>query len=1014
MKYKNLIIVLAITIPLFIISGVLSYGENLTYTIAQIQALLDAVNGRVTTSAGVADAGKMIVLDATGVIDTTLYSGGGTGTVDTSGTPVANDIPRFTDANTIEGRSYAELKADLSLEIGTDVQAYSANLTTYAGILPSADVQSVLSAANYAAIKSLMDLEVGVDVQAYSANTTVLGATIGASEVDADVATQAELDAVSALYDTDDELIAIINASPSTCLDVAAGGTGVGTLALNGVLYGKAGADVGVTAIGAAGSILVAGADPFVPIFSVGTGTGVPVRANAPAFTAFPTTPAAAPTTDYQVANKKYIDDAVIGAGGGDVTGVADCADGACLDGSADGGTYVRLYDGDSHYVQIAVPDVAGDVVITTPAVTSTLLAADGTGASLTAVDAITGDSATAFFDAGTIETDFGGTGADLSATTGIMGINAGAYVDVDTAAELELYAGLGAFANEYLDDADAATMRTTLGLAIGTNVEAYDATILKEADVDDIAVNGVDTAPISSNWAFDHVAANDPHSTYLLKSQIGAAYDTSAELDALFLAKADVDATITALAGLTIADVSVIEGTGADAVSMVASGGNNYFFTSNSGNTALEFKTPANALTAIGIVPVAATINAIDDGATTEILVGGGAGVVPVWTTATGTGAPVREGSPTLSGIVTFPIAAAPTTDADGEMSFDTDGWGAGYDALEIWNGTASAYVVAVTASDIPNNGQVPKWNTGGEITWENISAATDINPVDTGDENATFYPILVDGATGTQATETDGELTYNPFTGLFTIPAISASGNVTAATVSSDTTMTVGTDLTITGLDITADGTEVVISLVDVEDAVNEVSISNSSTGTGLDNQVSIIATGGDGVIGMLIDTKNGGTLTLGTADSLLAIASTTFNVAGGAVSGVSSLNTITSGELSQLTTIGLTTIEAGDWVFVAGQDQATYSDSDVEFNQVTLPCHTGQPTSITLGQEYCAAFPWDPSSAGLGAGVDHIVMPTVDLGGDTYTWLLIRTNLGVQYASGIMIGVSQISSG
>jgi len=47
----------------------------------------------------------------------------GGGTVDTSGTPVANDFARFTDADTIEGRSYAEAKADLDLEIGTDVLA---------------------------------------------------------------------------------------------------------------------------------------------------------------------------------------------------------------------------------------------------------------------------------------------------------------------------------------------------------------------------------------------------------------------------------------------------------------------------------------------------------------------------------------------------------------------------------------------------------------------------------------------------------------------------------------------------------------------------------------------------------------------------------------------------------------------------------------------------------------------------------------------------------------------------
>jgi len=64
-----------------------------------------------------------------------------------------------------------------------------------------------------------------------------------------------------------------------------------------------------------------------------------------------------------------------------------------------------------------------------------------------------------------------------------------------------------------------------------------------------------------------------------------------------------------------------------------------------------------------------------------------------------------------------------------------------------------------------------------------------TNITPVDTGDEDATFYPILVDGATGTQATETDGELTYNPNSSTLTatnfVGALtgSASGNDTLA---------------------------------------------------------------------------------------------------------------------------------------------------------------------------------------------------------------------------------------
>jgi len=75
-------------------------------------------------------------------------------------------------------------------------------------------------------------------------------------------------------------------------LGVDQGGLGVATLALNGILYGNGASPVGVTAIGAEGDILVAGADPFVPAWSAGSGTGVPARVGSPVFTTQITTPA--------------------------------------------------------------------------------------------------------------------------------------------------------------------------------------------------------------------------------------------------------------------------------------------------------------------------------------------------------------------------------------------------------------------------------------------------------------------------------------------------------------------------------------------------------------------------------------------------------------------------------------------------------------------------------------------------------------------------------------------------
>jgi len=80
--------------------------------------------------------------------------------------------------------------------------------------------------------------------------------------------------------------------------------------------------------------------------------------------------------------------------------------------------------------------------------------------------------------------------------------------------------------------------------------------------------------------------------------------------------------------------------------------------------NTAKDTNVPVSAdpiWTAAGELVIgtgAGTAQKLAAGATTEILVGGGA-ADPVWTTATGTGAPVRAGSPTFTTQITTPIIA-------------------------------------------------------------------------------------------------------------------------------------------------------------------------------------------------------------------------------------------------------------------------------------------------------------------------------------------------------------------
>ena len=103
----------------------------------------------------IAGAGQIVAeLTATQVRTMINVADGATansGTVDTSGTPVANDFAKFTDADTIEGRSYTETKTDLSLNnvenTALSTWAGSANLNTYADfmIVPFSDLTTAFT-----------------------------------------------------------------------------------------------------------------------------------------------------------------------------------------------------------------------------------------------------------------------------------------------------------------------------------------------------------------------------------------------------------------------------------------------------------------------------------------------------------------------------------------------------------------------------------------------------------------------------------------------------------------------------------------------------------------------------------------------------------------------------------------------------------------------------------------------------------------------------------------------------
>ena len=111
-------------------------------------------------------------------------------------------------------------------------------------------------------------------------------------------------------------------------------------------------------------------------------------------------------------------------AASGDVTAVGNCDDGACLDGTSDGGTQVLFYDAQGATTLVG-GDTAGAITLTLPIVTGTLL------------------------------------------TSG----------EINTAAELETVAGLGAYASDFLAATSEANFKSITNLEAVTDFTLLAAT---------------------------------------------------------------------------------------------------------------------------------------------------------------------------------------------------------------------------------------------------------------------------------------------------------------------------------------------------------------------------------------------------------------------------------------------------------------------------------------------------------------------------------------------------------
>lgn len=107
----------------------------------------------------------------------------------TATNPSALGYFRTNADNSVTHRSYGNVRIDLGLVIGTDVQAYDADLDYLSTFTPTANVKTILNAADYAAIRTALGLVIGTNVQAYDTDLTTWAGITPATGVSTYLAT---------------------------------------------------------------------------------------------------------------------------------------------------------------------------------------------------------------------------------------------------------------------------------------------------------------------------------------------------------------------------------------------------------------------------------------------------------------------------------------------------------------------------------------------------------------------------------------------------------------------------------------------------------------------------------------------------------------------------------------------------------------------------------------------------------------------------------------------------------
>lgn len=187
---------------------------------------------------------------------------------------------------------------------------------------------------------------------------------------------------------------------------------------------------------------------------------------------------------------------------------------------------------------------------------------------------------------------------APTTATEVLTALDAGiaSIAGLTTAADKMIYttaldtyavADLSAFARTLLDDASASAARTTLGVAIGTDVQAYDAGLLSIAGLTTAAdkmiyTTALDTYAVTDLSAFARTLLDDANAAAALATLGAAASGANSDITSLSALSTPLSVAQGGTGAATFTDAGVLIGNGTGAVQVTSAGTAGHVLVSN------------------------------------------------------------------------------------------------------------------------------------------------------------------------------------------------------------------------------------------------------------------------------------------------------------------------------------------------------------------------------------------------------------------------------------------------